>query len=298
MRLPDFVIIGAAKAGTTTLFEYLCKHPQIYIPSRKEISFFSVDYIYDRGLDWYSSLFDDAKPGQLCGDASTKYSRLEQYPKTLERMVPVLKNPKFIYILRHPVDRAYSFYIHRFKGAKHKPELAVPGTFEEAIKVVDEFLDSSHYMVQIEQYLRYYPRESFLFLLMDDLIQNPSEVMGQVLRFIGADDQIDIVQEGPIVANKASDYPDWYVQSQLLKPIKSLPLFEKLSGLFPKDLRHSLRNSIYQLLKKRQYNQWVEEQALPPRMRPETRQMLLERFEEPNRRLAEFLGRDLSHWSQ
>ncbi|MGF1499202.1 MAG: sulfotransferase domain-containing protein [Elainellaceae cyanobacterium] len=298
MRLPDFLVIGAAKAGTTTIFEYLCKHPQVFIPHWKEVSFFALDHLYGRGLEWYASCFSDAGPNQVCGEASTRYSRLEQHPKTLERMVPVLKDPKFIYILRHPVDRAYSFYVYRFKGAKHKPELAVPDTFEETIETVDEFLDSSNYMAQIERYLQYYPRESFLFLLMEDLIRDPAGVMGQIFSFIGVDDQVDVVGATPIASNKASDYPEWYVQSQLLEPIKSLPLVQEVSKAFPKDLRQNLRNSVYKVLKKYRYRQWAEEQYLPPPMRPETRQMLLERFEEPNRRLSEFLGRDLSHWSK
>ncbi|NER32103.1 MAG: sulfotransferase domain-containing protein, partial [Symploca sp. SIO1C4] len=76
MRLPDFLIIGAAKSGTTTLYKYLCRHPQICMSNPKEPDFFAIDHIYDQGIDWYSSLFSEARLKQVCGEASTTYTRL------------------------------------------------------------------------------------------------------------------------------------------------------------------------------------------------------------------------------
>ncbi|MFN9173847.1 MAG: hypothetical protein ACK58N_04855, partial [Synechocystis sp.] len=70
-NLPNFMIIGAQKAGTTALNKYLSQHPQIFMCPLKEPQFFSTDVIYERGLDWYRGLFGEAKPGQVCGEAST-----------------------------------------------------------------------------------------------------------------------------------------------------------------------------------------------------------------------------------
>ena len=140
MSKPDFIIIGAAKSGTTTLYQYLCRHPQIYMSTPKEPDFFSLDMNYHKGIEWYESLFDGAKPEQICGEASTTYSRWHQHPKAAERISQYLPKVKLIYIMRHPVDRAYSFYAYRFKRSQHnrqfleaRNELMMARTFEEAI---------------------------------------------------------------------------------------------------------------------------------------------------------------------
>lgn len=293
-RLPDFIIIGAAKAGTTTLYEYLGRHPQIYMSTPKEPDFFSIESHYARGMDWYTSLFSDAEPNQICGEASTTYSRLQKHPKSLERIVATLPNVKLIYIMRQPIDGAYSFYVHRLKGARYHPELAVSDTFEETIKQQSEFLDNGCYIDCIEKYLGFFSRESCLFLLMEDLIKKPAETLNNIFSFIGVDPKIDVIRENLVAANKAGDHPDWFVRKQLTGSVKAMPGVAQVAKLLPK----GIRDGVYQLLKRFQYKKWVETQYMPPPMLPETRQMLVERFREPNRRLAEFLNRDLSHWDK
>ncbi|NJK38154.1 MAG: sulfotransferase domain-containing protein [Oscillatoriales cyanobacterium RM1_1_9] len=290
MNHPGFIIIGAAKSGTTTLYQYLCRHPQIYMSTPKEPDFFSVDENYQRGLDWYFDLFKNAQPEQISGEASTTYSRLHQHPHTVDRMVKVLPDVKLIYIMRHPVDRAYSFYVHRLKGSRHKPELA----FEQTITSQSEFVDSSYYLEQIEKYLRVYPRESLLLLLMEDLIKNPAETLKRIVEFIGADPGVDLVQAGTVVANKAGDHPEWLVRKQLTESFKSFPGAELISSMVPK----FAKNRLYRAIKNVKYEDWKSQQYVPPPMLPETRQMLLEKFHQPNQKLSEFLARDLSHWNQ
>lgn len=292
-RTPDFIIIGAAKSGTTSLYRYLCRHPKIYMSSKKEPDFFSVDANYAKGMDWYHSLFSEAKPDRICGEASTTYSRLHQYPKTVERIHQALPETKFIYIMRQPIDRAYSFYVYRYKGSLHKPELAVADTFEETIEQQSEFIESSYYLQQIERYLQFFPKESFLFLLMEDLIERPARTLSKIMNFIDVD-EVDLIEQKTIVANKAGDYPDWYVKKQLLAPLKAIPGIDLVSSLLPKNIK----NNVYQVIKKAQYKEWKNSQFTPPAMLPETRAMLVEHFREPNLKLAQFLDRDLSHWNQ
>lgn len=294
LKIPNFIIIGAAKSGTTSLYKYLCRHPQIYMSSPKEPDFFSIDGNYNRGMDWYSSLFNGALPNQICGEASTTYSRYHQHPRTAERIYQTLpQTTKFIYIMRQPIDRAYSFYIYRFKGSLHKPELAVSNTFEETIKQQSEFIESSYYLQQIERYLPFFPKESFLFLLMEDLIERPAQTLSKILTFINVDD-INLIEREKIVANKASDYPEWYVKKQLLAPLKTIPGINLFYSLIPKNVK----NNTYQIVKKIQYKKWKNSQFMPPPMLPETRAMLVEHFKEPNLKLSQFLGRDLSHWNK
>lgn len=292
MRLPDFLIIGGAKSGTTTLYQYLCRHPQVYMSTPKEPDFFAVDAQYTQGIDWYSSLFGEAKPEQVCGEASTTYSRWQQHPLAAARIAQTLPNVKLIYIMRHPVDRAYSFYVHKQKeGRRHQKELF--DTFEQAIKHQSEFLDSSYYLEQISKFLQFFPRESFLFLLMEDLIQRPAETLKTTLNFINVNPEIDLTQEGVIAANKAQDHPEWFVRQQLMSPLKKIPGIAQAKALLPKQTR----DHFYQLFKQLRYQKWQAQQNLPPKMLPETRQFLLEQYHQPTQQLAEFLQRDLSHWN-
>ncbi|GBF81428.1 sulfotransferase domain-containing protein [Aphanothece sacrum] len=301
MRKPDFIIIGAAKSGTTTLYQYLCRHPQIYMSTPKEPDFFSLEKSYARGIDWYESLFKDATPDQICGEASTTYSRYEQHPKAAERIAKYCPNVKLIYIMRHPLDRAYSFYAYRFKGTQlnqefhvARNELMTAKTFEEAIAQQSEFIDSSYYLEQIERYLPFFPRESFLFLLMEDLIEKPASTLNQILTFLGADSTVDIMKGGEVIANQAKDYREGVFQKKIAGSVNAIPGVKLMTKLVPKPIKQGM----YNMLKDLTYEKWKKKQYFPPKMLPETRIMLIEKFREPNRELAQFLNRDLSHWDQ
>src|SRR5690242_12371158 len=104
-RLPSFIIIGAMKSATSTLYDQLLLQPGIFLPTLKEPNFFSDDQQYSRGLDWYKSLFSEAQSTDLLGEASTHYTKLPTYPRTIERMRGVLDQPRLIYVMRHPIDR-------------------------------------------------------------------------------------------------------------------------------------------------------------------------------------------------
>jgi hypothetical protein len=294
MRLPDFMIIGAAKSGTTTLYEYLCRHPQIYMSTPKEPEFFARDKVYSKGLEWYSSLFVDASSSQLTGEASTIYTRYSQFPKTAERIYQVSPHIKFIYIMRHPVDRAYSHYVQRIKTSQNtKSQLKVNKTFEESLSENSLFIDSSNYMMQIEHYLQYFPQQNFLFLLMEDLLKNSQNTLTQICQFLGIDDKFDLLQNTPVAANIAEDHFTRFIRSRMTEPLRAVPGV----SLFASTIPQSTKDTAYQLLRKLPYRKSIEKEYSPRPMLLETRQMLIEKFAEPNRKLADFLDRDLSHWS-
>ncbi|WP_048321155.1 sulfotransferase domain-containing protein [Crocosphaera watsonii] len=301
MTKPDFIIIGAAKSGTTTLYEYLCRHPQIFMSTPKEPDFFSLDQNYTKGIEWYESLFEEAKPHQICGEASTTYSRSHQHPNTAERIAKHLPDVKLIYIMRHPIDSAYSFYAYRLRRSQYnreflaaRNELMEAKTFEEGIAQQSEFIDSSHYLEQIEKYLPFYPQESFLFLFMEDLISNPMGVVTKIFDFLGVDFDIKLMNKEAIVANKADDDSEKFFRRRLSKSIQAIPLAKSASQLLPK----SLKQTFYQIGYNFGNGKWTNQEYVPPQMLPETRTMLIEKFREPNHRSSQFLSRDLSHWNQ
>jgi Sulfotransferase domain len=295
MRLPNFLIIGAAKSGTTTLYEYLCRHPQIFMSTPKEPEFFARDENYARGIEWYSSLFDNAEPHQICGEASTIYTRSPQFPDAAARIAKHVPQAKLIYLMRHPVDRTYSHYVQRIKTAQNKKEqLEIQETFEEQIHRESFFIDSGNYLLQIEQYLPFFPKESFLFLLMEDLIFDLPATLAKVCKFLGIDHTLDLIQGLPITANQAKTHENWFVRSRITAPLKPIPGVSRLASLLPQNIR----DLTYDVLKQMPANSQVKKKYIPATMLSETRQQLLETFREPNQKLAQFLDRDLSNWNK
>lgn len=287
MHLPSFLIIGAAKSGTTTLFEYLGEHPQVFVPENKEPNFFGLDENYDKGMNYYASMFAEAQPHQICGEASTDYAKWPKFPEAAARIADRLPQVKLIYIMRNPIDRAYSYYT---QVNRYRP---IHESFEDYIFRTSEALDASHYMLQIQQYLKFFPRESLLFLLLEDLTQQPDRTVKQVCRFIGIDDTIDCTKE-IVIANQGKQIFEDTIRSKITAPLRSIPLVAATAKLLPQNWR----DHAYNFLQKSPYGKGIRNQYSPQPMRPETRQMLVDRFRLPNQELSQFLDRDLSHWNQ
>ena len=290
-RLPDFIILGAAKCGTTTLFEYLCRHPRIFSPPEKEPQFFADRFKHP--WEWYHSLYTGAGD-QLCGDASTIYTWWQKYPLCASRLGQHLPDAKLIYIMRHPVERTFSDYGEQLKTARAlKLPLDDLVTFERFIEAYDHLVRAGEYIRFIEEYRRHFPLESFLFLLLDDLQRDPAEVLRRVCRHLGVDENEDLVGSRPIRANSAAEHYRWQTRLSLTAPLRKLP---GLSHLVRAVTTPKLREKIYAFAETTPLGRAKRQRLVPPPMKPETRQALLQRFREPTLRLADFLNRDLSHW--
>ncbi len=285
-RLPDFLIIGACKAGTTTLWAYLRSHMRIFLLEPKEPSFFQRKERYDKGIDWYKALFADARPGQICGEASTTYSRWPHLADVPSRIAQAAPKVKLIYMMRHPVDRTYSHYCQHMRNPV--PRL----TFEEALQSDRDYIDTSLYMMQIKKFLEHFPRDSLLPILLDDLSDDPRATLETVQRFLGLD-PIDLIGQEAVVLNRATEGADDFVRRRLARWIRLIPCIEALLRLAPS----SLKDRTLILLTSSSFGRRVAKGYKPSLLLPETRQRLLKLFEEPNIQLAEFLGRDLSHWN-
>lgn len=181
-RLPTFIIIGAMKSGTTSLFRYIKVHPQVCMSSHKETDYFCHQEIYEKGLEWYQSLFE--RSAEAYGEASPNYTKCHGMPGVPARIHSVLPNVKLIYVLRDPVERMVSHYLHMVARGDEKRPLT------EALMTNDgdnHYANVSHYYYQLTQYLDYFDQSQILLLSSEQLRDDTASVMQQVYQFIEVD---------------------------------------------------------------------------------------------------------------
>ncbi len=226
----------------------------------------------------------------MCGEASTCYTRWPHYGDVAERLHAAVPEAKLIYIMRHPVERAYSHYAHNMR---HE----ITMTFGEALATDESIIDASLYMKQIEQYLRFYPREQMCFLTVDDLRQNPAQCLETCQQFLGLEHH-DLLSEGEVTANQAGE--SWAYQTFLgkLRRIRRLPGVSHVADLVGPQRRQQLLWFVHgRLMRSSLANRMAQRhrESLKP-MTPATRQRLLERFEPDTAQLEQFLDRKLTGW--
>jgi hypothetical protein len=197
MTLPTFLIIGAMKGGTTSLHGYLRQHPDVFMPERKELNFFLDEYAgppidppeernWSRGITWYERQFAGADHERAVGEASANYSRYPTYPGVAERIAAVLPEMKLIYLMRNPIDRVFSHYLHDVANGREQRPLEI------AVRRDDRYLAPSRYATQVDRYLRVFPPSQVLLLKTDDLLARRAETVGRVLQFIGVNGNVDL----------------------------------------------------------------------------------------------------------
>jgi hypothetical protein len=196
--LPTFIIAGAQKSGTTSLWYYLKAHPQVSMAAKKEPTFFTnipgcgdnpdgksprCSGVYERGLDWYQSLFQGCKNARAIGEASTQYMTEEDAPELMLRHIP---DVQLVFMFRDPVERAFSNYWQEVKEGWTLPGFA--DLVRQRHPALKRYLYVSSYHLHLERYLRFFPRQQLSVYLYDDLLSNPAGLVRQVYRFIGVDE--------------------------------------------------------------------------------------------------------------
>ena len=176
--LPNFLIIGAQKAGTTWLAKCLGEHPDVFIPEIKEIYYF--DRYYDKGLDWYEAYFEPWSGEKAIGEGTVGYIRSTTSPGRIYATLG--PDVKLIASLRHPVERAYSAYrMHLSRG-----EIPYDMHFRTFVREdVRTNLSQSTYTPQLERYLSYFARENLLVLIYEEIYQDAQKTLDDCARYLG-----------------------------------------------------------------------------------------------------------------
>jgi sulfotransferase family protein len=181
---PDFIVIGAMKSATTTLHEQLARQPGVFMSRPKEPNFFSDDAMYARGWTWYSSHFRSAPAGAVRGESSTHYTKLPTFPWTVERMVRDLPRIKLIYVMRHPIDRLVSQYVHELTAGRIRVSLP------EAVARHPELIDYSRYAMQLEPFLRAFGFDKVLPVFFPRLVSESQQELERIGRFLALESAI------------------------------------------------------------------------------------------------------------
>jgi hypothetical protein len=180
MPKPDFMIIGAMKCATSTLHVQLALQPGFVMSEPKEPNFFSNDEIFGRGMDWYCSLFAAANLGDLCGESSTHYTKLPTYPDTISRIQQHVPDAKFIYVMRHPIDRLVSQYIHEWSQRVTQAK-----DINEAVMTLPILIQYSQYSIQLRPFLETFGSDRVLPVFAENLRQHPQRELERVCQFLG-----------------------------------------------------------------------------------------------------------------
>jgi hypothetical protein len=268
----DFIIVGAMKSGTTSLGFYLRRHPNVCIP-KGEVHFFDNERNFKKGLGWYErKLFrKGTRHTVVTGEKTTAYT---YKPEVAERIYKAYPEVKLIWILREPVSRAYSNYIHAYRNG------AVRFSFEEAIRAEPElikksiylgYLKRSRYAEQVERFLKFFSREQMHFMLFESFVSDTRAELGKLFRFLGVSEE----------AFTFTDEPRGRTVMPRLQA--SIWAARKIGGTGPLWSAMMFANSVF---KKPGY----------PKPDPELRDRLKDELQEDNRKLAEITGLDISVW--
>lgn len=227
------LIIGGMKCGTTSIYSHLCTHPAIFASTaKKEPSFFTQASPTLPQIGAYRALCREVTPFGWACEASTNYTKFPSFPGVPKRIHSAFPESRFVYILRQPVERIYSHYIHNLAAGSERR------SFEEAVLGDDQhYINVSRYFLQLSQYLENFSPESILVLIFEDFIQNKLTSLQRVFSFLGIDRSFvppNLDEKKNIGAEKTIDRP-------VLRRLESTLLFNSLPQRVHRFLKRRLQ---------------------------------------------------------
>jgi hypothetical protein len=185
--LPNLLVIGAPKCGTTSLHNYLNAHSEISMSDTKELDFFIIDGSWNNGVDWYKRNFDPTSV--IRGESSTSYTRGQHAKGVAGRAASVLSEVKLIYMVRDPIDRIRSdYHHHRALGVEHRSLQAALADPE------NPYVQASRYGSQLRPYVDRFGADRILVETQEHLLRNRRVCLARIFRFLEVEDQLDLVE--------------------------------------------------------------------------------------------------------
>jgi hypothetical protein len=278
---PNLFIIGAMKAGTTSLHQYLARHSDAFMCEPKEPGFFVEELTWTNGLDWYLDLFRNAGTARIVGESSTHYTKLPTYRGVPERIHRFNAGARLVYVMRDPLARMVSHYWHNVRSLHLEAERR---PFAQAVREDPAYLAYSDYAMQLEPYLALFGRENLLAVPFEALAADPPQVVAGLCRWLGLENGVP--QEA--FGERWNVRPEVLVKARgqgLLNRLRFTSWWDRVARIVPKPLR-------------RLGTRLAEEAVTPDAAEIEhTLDRLRPAMLERTQALAELLGRTFPEWT-
>jgi hypothetical protein len=278
--MPNLIIIGGLKCGTTSLHHYLGLHPAVQMSKPKELNFFVEELNWDLGLDWYASRFDDRFA--VRGESSPHYTNLPRFRSVAERIRQHCPDAKLIYMVRDPIKRILSHWVHAtgagYESRPLEPTLSAPDV---------AYVHRSMYWMQLQPYLEHFGREQIEVITQEELQGERSETMRRAFGFVGVDPEFSSEQFDREWEKSSAKQGDRY---QLMERLIKLPGFRSLDRNFdrlPESMRWLVEKAVHD----------PEKPSAPkPELPDDVFETLRTRFRDDVAQLQQFAGREFAGW--
>jgi hypothetical protein len=280
-ELPNLIIVGGLKCGTTSIHHYLGLHPEIQMSKPKELNFFVEELNWDLGLDWYASRFDDRFA--VRGESSPHYTNLPRFDGVAERIHAHCPEAKLIYMVRDPVKRILSHWVHA-TGAGYETRELVP-----TLSAPDSsYIHRSMYWMQLQPYLERFDRERIAIVAQEELQGEREETMRRAFRFAGVDEDFTSEQFDREWEKSSAKQGGKYQLMERLVKLPGLRSFDRNFDRLPESLRWLVEKVVHDPEK-------------PPARKPQLPDDLLAtirgRFGSDAAALQDFAGREFPGWN-
>lgn len=302
-RLPDFVVIGAGKSGTTSLNEYLKEHPQVFMSTRKEPNFFAYEMAKEEdfelessrefyrdsvlNLEEYLNLFKGSKEQQLLGEVSNTYLNSEMACQRIKHYIP---NAKIIAILRHPADRLFSRYSHYVREDLLPSDGGLENVFDKSTSWWQrpDMITEGLYYGQVKRYYENFPKENIRIYLYENFIDDTAGVVEDIFKFLEIDSTVKVATD--IVYNKSGTVKNKAVDNIVGQNSPMILALKKVSPALHRWMKDSvvINRWLFNLRNKN-----LQKADFPPQLR---KKIVEEIYAEDIKKLSDLIGQDLSHW--
>jgi len=279
-ELPNLIIVGGLKCGTTSIHHYLGLHPEIQMSKPKELNFFAAELNWDLGLDWYASRFDDRF--EVRGESSPHYTNLPRFRGVPERIKQHCPDARLIYMVRDPIKRIFSHWVHA-TGAGYET-----GELVEVLSDPDtSYVNRSKYWMQLQPYLEHFDREQIEIIAQEELQSEREATMRRAFAFAGVDESFTSEQFDREWEKSSAKQGDKY---QLMERLIKLPGFRSFDRNFdrlPESMRWIVEKVVHD----------PEKPAAPkPKLPDDLFETLRGHFGEDVAELQGFAGREFENW--
>lgn len=286
--LPNFIVVGAPKAGTTSLCHYFSEHPQVFMSEPKEVNFFSKEEIQGQGLYYndfkaenfseYENLFINVTDEKAIGEGSVSYLF---YPKTPHKIKDALPDVKIIILLREPVGRGFSHYLMDYRlGLVDIPfdEIVYKKNIHKNIALYyQQYIDLGMYYQQVKRYKELFNQNQVRIYLQEDLRNNMSVVIKDLYNFIGVDDSFS---PNFNIKHNVFSMPN----NKLIHKLYASQIIRKtVSTIFPNTTKETIKNIFFKKTAK-------------PTLDKNTFNHLVSLYKSDIKQLENLIGRNLEHW--